>query len=211
MKTKTTFLAGLASLLLLCPLAAQAQFSLDEIEASVGSLSDEMARVDALLSDADANKRLAAMDMLIKSGNLDYAKRAKEVGLASSDKQMQRRALTSIFDSGVPMRIDFPLTNVDEGETQVRRMVQSFDGSVREGDAYAQVLLSLGKFDTENSCWVYKNNSSICAIVPTGEHYVMPKTYGRTGAFRLNSSGVLEGDMTYYDGASFVFTIDLAE
>lgn len=210
MINKSTFTAGIVSILLAGAMPAQAQFSLDDIEASIGSLSDEMARVDALLGDTDPNKRLAAMDMLIKSGNVDYATRAKEVGLFSSDKQMQRRALAAIFDSGVPLRIDFPLANVDEDETRVRSMIKYFDGSVREGSAYGQILLHLGKFDIENTCWTYKGRSD-CAVVPTGDHYVMPSFFYRTGAFRLNASGVLEGDMTYYDNSSFVFTINLVE
>ncbi len=212
MKNKFAFLAAVASLGLLSALPVQAQFSLDEIEANVGSLSDEMTRVDALLSDPDPNKRLAAMDMLIKSGNLDYAARAKEVGLFSSDKQMQRRALNAIFDNGGPFRVDALLNVVADDKTWARSFIKTYDGSFRDNDSIGSVIIYLGEFDKTAGCWPARGQS-YCSITPTGDQYVI-RIGGMLqldGILSLGADGVLSGSGIFREMETFPIRINLAE
>lgn len=192
--------------------SAQAQMSLDDIEASIGGLSDEMVRVEALLSNEDANKRLAAMDMLIKSGNPDYALRAREMGLFSSDKQMQRRALAAIFDAGGPFRVDIPLQGVDEEKTRIRGYIHDWDtGVLRDNESVGQFLVYLGAFDATKQCWPYRNNKSYCAITPTGNQYVFTDSSTFIGSFVLLPDGTLSGQGSYRDYGSVSFVVNLVE
>lgn len=210
MQSMLSILAVSFSALALSVTGAAAQFSLDEIEANVGSLSDEMTRVDALLGDADPNKRLAAMDMLIRSGNVDYAARAKEVGLFSSDKQMQRRALAAIFDAGGPFRIDVLLQGLDEDKTRAREFVKGQDGSFRDNDTVGSVLLYTGEYSAELACWPVRKRSE-CAITPTGDHYIVSGYYAFTGSFSLNAEAALTGSANYYNRDTFPIRVNLVE
>ncbi|WIY52340.1 hypothetical protein O9Z70_12840 [Devosia sp. YIM 151766] len=211
MKTTLSLVCVFASALMLSVVPALGQFSLDEIEASVGKLSDEMGRVDALLGDTDPNKRLAAMDMLIKSGNADYATRAREVGLFSSDKQMQRRALAAVFDAGGPFRFDIPLTGVAEDATRIRAYIKNWNtGVLRDNESVGQFLLYTAPFDEGKQCWTYKTSSS-CAVTPTGEQYVFTDGSSFVGSFKLMPDATLAGEGSYRGNKTVSFVVNLVE
>ena len=50
-------------------IGAQAQLSLDDIEAALDGAAGELQRVDEILAHPDANRRLAGMELLLNSGN----------------------------------------------------------------------------------------------------------------------------------------------
>lgn len=209
MKREFLLLAGVI-LLGLAATPSSAQLSLDDIEATVGGLSDEMARVDVLLAEPDQNKRLAAMEMLIKSGNPLYAQRARETGLFSSDKEMQRVALKAIFDAGGPFRIEVPVQGLNEDETRVRRWVLDNQGSLFDGDTKGQFLIYTSAYDEAEKCWKFKGKS-YCAFVQSGDHYVLRDWGNFEGTVRLSTNGLLVGEGAPYGRKTVKFQIDLVE
>lgn len=202
-----------ASAAIVVPLAtsAFAQMSLDEIEASVGGMSDEMARVDALLAEPDQNKRLAAMKMLIQSGNPLYESRARETGLFSSEKEMQRVALAAIFDGGGPFRADFSLSGVDEDEAKIRSWIKYVGGTLFEDGKMGQVTIYTSAYDEERKCWPLKSNENHCAFTPTGDYYVLDWDMSFRGTLALTTEAVLAGEGAYDGLGTVKLQINLVE
>lgn len=211
MKREFLRLVG-AFLLCLTTTPSFAQLSLEEIEASVGDMSDEMARVDALLAEPDQNKRLAAMEMLIKSGNPLYEQRARETGLFSSDKEMQRVALKAILDAGGPFRVEVPVQGLNEEATRVRHWVtRTNNGSLFEGDTKGQFLVYTSAYDEETRCWAFEGNSNKCAFVQSGDHYILRDWSDFEGTIRLSTDGVMIGEGAFGGSDTITFQINLVE
>ena len=59
----------------------QAQTLLADIENALGGRASELGRVEELLSDSDPHKRIAAMELLLDSGDPQFIRKAREFGL----------------------------------------------------------------------------------------------------------------------------------
>lgn len=210
MKSRFFAPALMAALLLTAGLApAVAQTSLDDIEAAVAGASDDMARVDALLADADPDKRISAMKMLLESGNPAFAQRAKEAGLFSSDLAMRRLALSTIFETGGPFRIDFNLSGMNEDSTYVRAWLRDVGGSFYNDDSMGQWTFFVDQFDDDAKCWQLVGSNG-CMFLPSAELYLIDWR-GMRGSFQLSTDGRLLGEGAIGTGKTVKFQINLLE
>ena len=177
---------------------ALAQSSLSDITAQLDARASEMAQVEALLADADAGRRLAAMELLIKSGNPVYAKRATEVGIFSSDVELQRAALRAVFDAGGPFRI---LINYG-GSTDEQNGVKSWiggEGSWDDTTKRATYIFRTQPFDEKRQCWPFAESSN-CAFRMVGSTVSIDEWSYAVGSFQLDTTGQLVGDFRYSAG-----------
>lgn len=174
---------------------ASAQQSLAEIQAAVAATSSELDQVDAMLADVDPNRRLAALQLLIASGNPVYMKRAKEVGLLSSDPEMQRVALAATFDQGGPFRLELDLSNAGEAEGVLRDRIADYNGNVDETRKLGQVTFSTGPYDPAMKCWPFPGDDN-CAIIPSGAAYSLNGWRYGAGSLQLQPDGTLLGSFS---------------
>jgi hypothetical protein len=185
----------LAALLAAAAAPAVAQTTLSDIQKKIDSTASDLAQVDAMLADPDANRRLAAIQMLLASGNAAWADRARQVGLFSPDPELQRAVIASIFDAGTPLRVDFDLSQADEKTTLIRRWLYDSHGSVDEAAKVGQITIRLEKFDPEKKCWKFAGDRD-CAFMPTGSRYTFNTWRYMTGSVALSSDGALTGVAT---------------
>lgn len=188
--------------ILICTLAGagsvMAQTSLAEIQAAVAATTSELEQVDAMLADADPNRRLAALQLLIGSGHPVYMKRAKEVGLLSSDPEMQRVAIAATFDQGGPFRLELDLSQLS-GETSLHDLIEDYGGSIDDSIKLGRVTFSTLPYDHEKKCWP-SANSDRCLIIPTGAAYSLDGWEYGSGSLQLQPDGTMLGSFNFVRG-----------
>ena len=194
---------------------ARAASSLADIQKAVDESSSELDQVDALLADPDANKRLTAIKALLASGNPVWVKRAKEVGLFSSDPELQQAVVTAILDSGGPFRMD--ITLADEDKTGIRNWLNYVKGDFDDENGIGHYTFRIQQFDSKEMCWKFVDQqarqSGNCAFTPTGNNYSMNGGYYTSGNVSLNAEGALVGKLRFTNGnySAVAISIPLAE
>lgn len=189
-------IAGLLAALFALP--GFAQTTLDEITAQLDSQTSELEQVDALLADPDPNRRIAAMELLLESGNPVFVSRATEAGLFSSDTEMQAAALAAIFDAGGPFKLVIDMTAGSEDETGIKRWIGP-NGSWDEAETEATYIFRTDPYAPEGQCWPVAGEDR-CSIRMSGRTVSINDWRNTAGTFELNASGVLVGSMRYTNG-----------
>ncbi|MDO8863131.1 HEAT repeat domain-containing protein [Haliea sp. E1-2-M8] len=192
----TTFACVGACAMYVLTMGVHAQVSLDDIEASIGGRVGELERVEQMLSHPEPNRRIAAMELLLKSGDPEFARKAREFGLFSDDHQLRQAAVRAIFDAGGAFRLETDAPSDDS--TKVVSVVQSFGGAVdSEGKGSIPFILS-GEFDSKEVCWLRAAaRTKQCALRPTGDSIHLADWNYTTGEFKLDDEGSLRGFLLY--------------
>ena len=175
---------------------ANAQLSIDDIEAALAEDNTQLDRVDALLASEDTNKRITAMELLLDSGNALFIKRAKYVGLLSSDPDMRLAALKATLDAGGGWRIELDLSGV-KGEDADRwvNSVTSYTGTIDPSGKHATLLYDLQPFDEDQNCYPYY--SSWCGFRLTGTKLAIDMANAPfIGIVELDTEGRLVGQIS---------------
>lgn len=177
----------------------RAETKLDDIVAAVNAGQSELDKVDALLADTNRNKRIAAMTLLLKSGNPTFVARAKEIGLTSADTEMQAAALAAIFDAGGPFKLVFDLSQTEDDKDGVKDWVGG-EGSWDEVSQRALFVFKTKPFDPKKKCWMPSHTDSYCAFTIVGRTISFgPWSYG-VGSFELSAEGKLVGTFRHSNG-----------
>jgi hypothetical protein len=192
----TTFVWIGACVMYVLTVGAHAQISLDDIEASIGGRIGELERVEQLLSHPEPNRRIAAMELLLKSGDPAFVRKAREFGLFSDDHQLRQAAVRAIFDAGGAFRIETEAPR--DGSTSLGDVMRMYGGAVdNEGRGSIPFILS-GDFDSKKVCWLRTTTrDDQCALRPTGESIHLADWNYTTGEFKLDDEGNLSGFLLY--------------
>lgn len=198
---RSLFASIVAAALLATPAAAQT--SLADIKAKLAGKTSELAEVDAMLAAPDKNARIAAMELLLASGNPVFVQRAKEVGLFSSDLEMQAAALKAIFDGGGPFRLLIDITTGKEDQTGIRGWLGNGRGTWDAEGKIGLYTFATQPYDEEAKCWKFLRSSD-CAIVLSGTTISLADWSYASGNATLNSEGVLEGAFRVTNSSSYI-------
>ncbi|BCH15557.1 hypothetical protein [Mesorhizobium sp. L-2-11] len=169
---------------------AFSQDSLSDIKEKLAGKTSELEEVDQLLAHADKNHRIAAMELLLRSGNPIFVKRAKETGLFSSDPEMQQAALNAVFDSGGPFRLVLDLSGKDDEEHLVKAWSNQLIWNPET--SLAEFVFRTAPFDAKAQCWKFPENNT-CAIYLSGTTASIRDWYNASGSFQLGGDGRLSG------------------
>lgn len=187
---------------------ALAQMSIEDIEAALGDKTDEMARVDAILANPDANARIAGMELLLASGNPVYVRRAKEAGLLSSDPSMRAAALKSTLDAGgaLTFTLDTKVLNDDQMERWLDRLADQ--GPVAADKSTITLTFQLGPYDPKSNCY-FMLNTTKCFLTLDGSSLALTWWFysDMQGRVSLNAEGQLVGELTFAENDNWRGTV----
>jgi hypothetical protein len=169
---------------------ARSQDTLSEIKEKLAGKTSELAEVDQLLAHPDKNQRIAAMELLLRSGNPVFVQRAKETGLFSSDPEMQQAALTAVFDSGGPFRLVIDLSGSEDEEHNIKGWSNQLSWNPESGTA--EFVFRTTPFDPKAQCWKFPE-SNVCAIYLSGATASIRDWHLAAGSFQLGGDGRLSG------------------
>jgi hypothetical protein len=189
---------------LLSPSLVRAQMSLEDIKGQLEAGASELDEVDTLLADPDQNRRIAAMQLLLKSGNPLFERRAREAGLLSSDPDMRVAALKAVLEAGNPFKITLNLGDLDEDLRQAWSQRLSGEGPFSDNGRAVTLTFQIGGYNESLKCYPLLANSNVCALVLAGSEIALPWTFYSTmnGLLRLDESGQLVGEVSYSRGGT---------
>lgn len=190
-------LAAVAALLAGTPAAAQS-LSIDELRAQVDQTVGQRNEFRDLLSDPDPARAIAAMEIMMGSGDAALRRMAVENGIFSSNPAVRATALKAFFTAR-PTVSAF-LTIGEEFDEKQRGWVYGqtarIGGSVSpEGVAY--VSLRVGDYDAEEDCFLNQDARQGC-LFRVNDQVVSFRIFDIWNALTLNDAGELSGSATPY-------------
>ena len=174
---------------------AQAQTSLADIENALGGRASTLGRVEELLSDSDPHKRIAAMELLLESGDPQFIRKAREFGLLSDDHVLRQTALRAILTAGGAFRIEIAVSGKDS--TDLSHATRSFEAAIDDTGRRILTFVLAEGVDSATGCWMSARGN--CLLVATGDTIQLGNAWhvtnvGRlTGQFSLTDDGALAG------------------
>ncbi|RKT37918.1 HEAT repeat domain-containing protein [Thiocapsa rosea] len=177
--------------ILLTAMSAASKMSVDEITASIEGRADEISRAQDLLANPDRNKRIAAMEALLQSGDATLVQVAKESGLTSSDPYMRAAAVKAVLDAGGNFVAEFAIPIEDKDLTQIYEWLSRMKGSWSSDRRQGFYTFAIGSYEDELKCWPFLNNKRYCALLLNGER-VMTGEW----SFNINGHAVMTSDET---------------
>lgn len=196
------------SLLAACFSSAHAQSSIDDIEAALGGKADEMARVDAILADADANARIAGMELLLKSGNPVFVRRAKEAGLLSSDPSMREAALKATLDAGGALTFELDTSALSDEHLERWLDELADQGPVAADKSKITLTFQIGPYENKANCYVILNSNK-CFLTRDGSSVALTWWFynDMQGRVSLDSEAQLVGELTFAENNNWRGTV----
>lgn len=166
----------------------------EELEAMIDERVNAQNPYQALLADPDPERSLAAMQIMLESGDSDLTRMALEFGLLSPNPTVRRIAVEAFMATGPVLSIRFDGTESDDSDF-VDVIRSTLSGTLdANGVGYAQT--AVGPLSEDGSCFVdtvhgrclvtINNDGLFLSITPGTYRYV-------TARMVVNDSGQLEG------------------
>jgi len=163
---------------------------LAQVEEKVGGVNE----YQALLNDPDPARSMAAMEVMLESGDPKLLRMALDFGLYSPNPLVQFTALKAFFDGKPLLRISIDGSGVKD-QDYFLRSVRDLDGTV-DASKIGHSIHKIGEFDTVNSCYVQVGNSRCFLRLTETEVSVNP--WGANWVrFVLNDQGALVGEVGF--------------
>lgn len=168
-----------------------------EIRAMVDERAEGLNEYQALLNDPDPVRSIAAMKIMMQSGDWQLERMALEYGIYSTSTAVRRAALEAFFNASPTLEIWIDGSALDEKHDQsyFRGDVSGFLGSISSGPR-GFLSLKVGDFDQENACWIiHSSNNKKGCLVRLSENSVTLELFGRWHNLVLNDEGELVGQL----------------
>lgn len=186
------------------PLEASAQTpSAEELKAQIDQRMADLESYRELLDQPDPMQSLAAMEVMLASGDSTLQRMALDFGLYSPDPGLRRKALEGFFNSGPSLAVTFDPSGL-EGDFDVS--MNQVSGSVSpDGKGFATFLV--GEFNPEQNCWM-NARTSYCLVSLT-EASISVLFYGDWGQGQLQDDGTVNGfaDLARMSSIPFSFPV----
>jgi len=182
--------AWLATLCLAAsPVHAQS-LTAEQLEALVDERVAAQNPFEELLNDPDPARSLAAMEIMLESGESSLVRMALEFGLLSTDPTVKRTALESYLRSKPVLSFRFDGSEIESSW---------FDSQMKGANATMTTerigywTMPVGEYDAENLCYKHTTHDT-CFITVSPDGLLWRTTNGRvSGRFTIGEGGFLEG------------------
>jgi hypothetical protein len=202
MLRKLLLLTTLASLSIICarPAIAQSLSAADilaKMEEKVGGMNE----YQALLNDPDPTRSLAAMEIMLESGDPKLMRMAIEYGIYSPNPVVQRIALKGYLDTLPSINIQLSGEQAAK-EQDFPSVLKNYLGGSLALENGGSFTVSLIQYDAENRCYIGRiqnsDRSQGCVVVLVDQGISIRVGDSAHGALRLTDAGELIGSMSIY-------------
>lgn len=193
-------------ILIIVSTAIQAQsISVEDLKAQIDARVGGLNEYQELLNDPDPNRSMAAMELMMASGDETLVNMAKNYGIFSPNPAVREAALNGYFASGPVLEMLFDGSNLDDS-TDMTRVLGPINGSV-SGTGIGYVSVKLGSYDAKNQCYTanvlsrtFLENGCFLRNSENGVAIFLWETWWR---LTLNDEGALKGSgRASYNGRS---------
>lgn len=176
------------------PAAAQSLSAADilaKVEEKVGGGNE----FQALLNDPDPARSMAAMEVMLESGDAKLVRMALDFGLYSPNPVVQRMALDGFFAASPNLGIYFSGEVAAKDNSYRSNIEGQMRGSV-DSKGVGFVTLKVGAYSPERQCYFHDRSDSDCFLSVTDSGVAMTLLQ-QTGILRLNDAGELSGEISW--------------
>lgn len=173
----------------------------DELEAMINERVNAQNPYRTLLADPDPERSLAAMQIMLESGDSDLTRMALEFGLLSPNPTVRRIAVEAFMATGPVLSIRFDGTETD-GDGFVNLIRGTLTGTLDEdGIGYARA--AVGPLSEDGTCFVdMVRGKCLVTINSDGVFLSIYLTWNQpyvSARMVVNDSGQLEGVASLYN------------
>lgn len=185
-------------------LFSSAAFAIPAVAQSL-SAADILAKVEekvgggnefqALLNDPDPARSMAAMEVMLESGDAKLVRLALDFGLYSPNPVVQRMALDGFFAASPNLGIYFSGEAAAKDNSYRSNIEGQMRGSV-DSKGVGFVTLKVGAYSPERQCYFHDRSDSDCFLSVTDSGVAMTLLQ-QTSILRLNDAGELSGEISW--------------
>ena len=180
----------LAALAIAAPFAAQAQsLSAQDILAQVDKKVASGNEYQALLADPDPARALAAMQIMLASGDADLVRIALNAGLYSPNPTVQRTAFEAFIQTAPVLNIYIDGKSAGDAD-RFRGWIEYYSGTVND-KSVGFISQKVSDYDKYGSCYTYSGSSS--CMFRISDDGISLNMWDTWNILRLNDQGELEG------------------
>lgn len=166
----------------------------EEILAQVESRVAAQNPYATLLNDPDPARSLAAMHVMLESGDPDLIRMATEFGLLSPNSQVSKAAIRGILSSGPNLTVKLDGSQVEDYD--YKDFVRGYLGGTVDLSGFGYVNIPVGEWDEANSCFLSRDQGG-CVVTITSEGYIISgRDNFMKGFVTPNSEGQFVGDFS---------------
>lgn len=186
--------------------AANAQVTLDELDAAADAADGSMEEFRKRLNDPDPDRALAVLHLMVSKGDPDQRRMAIRHGLQSTDRAIHATTIRAILDSEPTLRVTFNPVSA-EPSIHFARAING-NGGVIDEDGTGSVTFKLTGYDEDGACWTHTSYDR-CLMRMRGDEVSL--LFGDSwGNYQLNGAGQLEGQQAVNQNLTNA-VIDLSE
>ncbi|MEL6574220.1 MAG: hypothetical protein AAFQ64_21460 [Pseudomonadota bacterium] len=176
-----------------CSGAYSQSLSVEELQAQIDARVEALNPYQELLADPDPDRSMAAMDIMITSGDPILVDMAIEFGLLSSNPDVREMALNGFLATGPTLTIAFDGSVTDDSAFR-RVLLGSWQGAEGE-NSVVYATWKIGPFNEALSCYEFDGYSGQCymRISPGG---VSLSGSNLSGQLSNDGSGQLNGTVS---------------
>jgi len=170
------------------PLYAQSLSAADilkQVDEKVSGLND----YQALLNDPDPARSMAAMEIMINSGDTILERMALEYGIYSPNPSVQRAALDAYFASKPTLDVYFDAGSSNSDWRFYKPLTQAGGSILQDGTGY--MPSGVGAFDPDQNCYLKAGQEQCRARVT--DNGVSVHFWNNWYNLKLNDQGELSG------------------
>ena len=183
-----------ASASLLVGVAQAQSISVEELRALVDERVNSLDPYAELLNDPDPARSLAAMQIMLESGDPDLERMAREFGLLSPNPTVNRAAVESIMAAGPVLSLRFDGSGVKD-EDFVETMRNRLAATVGP-DKIAFSRLKVGSLDPGKGCFVFASSANYCFVTINSDGVFVESGNTFKARMVIDDSGALSGPAT---------------
>lgn len=205
MHFKASFFAAIFAVAF--PPSGEAQeLTADEIRALVDQRMGDLNPYQELLNDPDPARSMAAMQIMMESGDDTLVRMATEYGILSPNPTVKRAALESYLATQPILSIRF---DGSAAEGQFAATVQSTWNGTVTPESVGYWRIGVGAFDEANKCFPESRGACFITVNSDG---VFLTPYLMNGRATIGDDGTLAGSANLHRVSSAVpFTIQLID
>jgi hypothetical protein len=198
MIAKSILTSALTGAIVLGTQAAAQSLSIDDLRAQIDQKVGAQNEFQALLSDPDPARAMAAMEIMMASGDAALMRMAVETGVFSTNPAVRATALKAFL--GAKPTVTAFLTLGDAYDTSQRNWVNGqvarMGGSVTPENV-AFFSLRVGDYDAEQDCYMNGDPRQGC-LFRVNDQVVSLRIFDVWNGFALDEAGELVGAVTPY-------------
>ena len=162
-----------------------------------------------MLNDPDPARSLAAMEIMLESGDKKLMQMALEFGLLSTNPTVRRSAVEAFMSSKPVLSLAFDGTGLEDKRYFNQRMTGANATMTPEGIGYWR--MQVGDYDAGRQCFMLVSGKD-CFVTINSDGVLLQNEGYMTGRVVIGETGALTGSATVYQvGTPLPLTIKLLD